>query len=654
MKFPFFVGIAILSFVSPIFAAPTATAKPAQQKAAQARLDEALLDAVMADESNAAKRPKILRLLARGAKPSSGAFGQAIQYGDLAVLEAFARAKAPLPSRPFPYVDGQFQNAEGIYRWLLRHGAKPDFDALDTAMQAKRAPDKLLRLLLDAGADPNARGWWTYFADDKVWATPLMVAAHWAGTPGYSGAQFSDGRMIKMLLARGARINDRTKDGRNALDFALVEDFEAPTNARVLLEQGAEVRPSLGPRLLQIAAGCNFPSIIDELDKRKLLPTKLSIVGLHLPTGSGIVRKLLAHGADPNEADDKGWTTLHAAAEASEFESVKALLDAGANIEAKGVNPSIAGTMLEDATPLFFADAQNFSEHQLKNNPAMRLLLERGADPNARDKNGVTPLIFAALGRDRGFGSEEAARLLCAHGADVTAKDKGGSNALHYAVSWSDAQWVSVTQTLLQTNSTPEFLEARDAGGNTAFLVAVASQGKLIRTEEQGQFFRFPILDAMLRSRADKGARDSDGNGAYHLAQEADGRLDVLLAAKVPGLDIPNNEGATPLFKACWNGEVEVARWLLHHGANPDRAAKNGLSARQVANCPMEVGAFPIMSSSEKLNLDRNLEQYLGKPELVRMFRKQMSAQLKPQVDKSRKHIAALIQRIKPKPTRTP
>jgi ankyrin repeat protein len=56
-------------------------------------------------------------------------------------------------------------------------------------------------------------------------------------------------------------------------------------------------------------------------------------------------------------------------------------------------------------------------------------LLESGADPNARDDNGFTPLHFAA-----GAANHEVAKLLLAAGADVNAADSDGNSPLSNAV----------------------------------------------------------------------------------------------------------------------------------------------------------------------------------------------------------------------------
>lgn len=62
--------------------------------------------------------------------------------------------------------------------------------------------------------------------------------------------------------------------------------------------------------------------------------------------------------------------------------------------------------------------------------PTAKLLLDLGADVNAPDTLGFTPLHFAACD-----GKEELLGLLLAHGADVSRRDDDGWTALHCAAS---------------------------------------------------------------------------------------------------------------------------------------------------------------------------------------------------------------------------
>ena len=57
------------------------------------------------------------------------------------------------------------------------------------------------------------------------------------------------------------------------------------------------------------------------------------------------------------------------------------------------------------------------------------LLSSPGADVNARDERGSTPLLEAAR-----YGHDDICRILIANGADIKAKDKDGKTALMLAV----------------------------------------------------------------------------------------------------------------------------------------------------------------------------------------------------------------------------
>jgi ankyrin repeat protein len=93
--------------------------------------------------------------------------------------------------------------------------------------------------------------------------------------------------------------------------------------------------------------------------------------------------KLIAEGADVNAADLEGLTPLHAAASRDSVEVVRILLDAGAEVDAR----SNTGD-----TPLYNA-VRNTTPAAVS---IMRLLRERGADPTIANEKGATPLRFVS------------------------------------------------------------------------------------------------------------------------------------------------------------------------------------------------------------------------------------------------------------------
>jgi ankyrin repeat protein len=95
-------------------------------------------------------------------------------------------------------------------------------------------------------------------------------------------------------------------------------------------------------------------------------------------------------------------------------DTVKVLLDSGADVNTQARNAM-------KVRPIHAASAAGQIE-------VVRLLIERGADVNARQQSGFTPLHEAAL-----TGKLEFARLFLDHGADINAKNDDGKTSLSIA-----------------------------------------------------------------------------------------------------------------------------------------------------------------------------------------------------------------------------
>ena len=93
------------------------------------------------------------------------------------------------------------------------------------------------------------------------------------------------------------------------------------------------------------------------------------------------------------------------------FDGVKTLIDAGADVNAKDK---------DGETPLCYQT----------NVKVVKALIDAGADVNAKDKDGKTPLMKAIL-----LSNVDVVKTLIDAGADVNAKDKDGKTALEMAES---------------------------------------------------------------------------------------------------------------------------------------------------------------------------------------------------------------------------
>jgi len=91
-----------------------------------------------------------------------------------------------------------------------------------------------------------------------------------------------------------------------------------------------------------------------------------------------------------------------------------------------------------------------------------RLLLDKGAQLEAKSSGGSTPLNFAS-----GHGHIEIVRLLCDRGADVEARCNRGWRPLHWAAYFGH---MSVVKELIEERNAE--INARDGNGRTALRVA--------------------------------------------------------------------------------------------------------------------------------------------------------------------------------------
>ncbi len=158
----------------------------------------------------------------------------------------------------------------------------------------------------------------------------------------------------------------------------------------------------------------------------------------------------------------------------------------------------------------------------------VRKFLERGANPNTRDRFGWT-LLHAAAGN----GHLEVARLLLEHGADVNARSEDGGTPLHFAA----------------FNGHPE------------------------------------VARLLLEHGAEVNAKDEDGATPLHYAA-FNGHTDVARLLLEHGAEVNARDekyGATPLHFAAFNGHTDVAKLLLEHGADVNAKDKDGRTPADVA-----------------------------------------------------------------------
>lgn len=146
-----------------------------------------------------------------------------------------------------------------------------------------------------------------------------------------------------------------------------------------------------------------------------------------------MIEYLLSRGADPNtQTNENGASVLAGLAYVNELECVRILLRARAHPN-RGRDES-------GETPLHHA----LTKDEADRTPLVKLLLDHGADPNARTKPGIPSCNFWRDARTRGetplhraaaFSPRETIELLLAAGADRALRDVNGDSPLGWA-SW--------------------------------------------------------------------------------------------------------------------------------------------------------------------------------------------------------------------------
>jgi ankyrin repeat protein len=154
-----------------------------------------------------------------------------------------------------------------------------------------------------------------------------------------------------------------------------------------------------------------------------------------------IARILLDRGADVNAKDVAGHTPLHLAASGGYSDTVRILLDRGADVNARS---SIQQTRVAEIHRFGLGQPPVTQPKDAKGRPYV--LLGAGV-PRVTYKPGVTFGEYTPLYHASKNGHADTVRILLNRGADVNAKEHNGDTALHGAAS---AGHIDVVRLLLE------------------------------------------------------------------------------------------------------------------------------------------------------------------------------------------------------------
>jgi uncharacterized protein len=443
----------------------------------------ALIDAVKSSNREAV-RALLQQKAAVNAREADGttAVHWAVVNGDADVVDALIHAGADVNSANqqgvTPLALAASNGNAPITDRLIHAGADARAAAVDgttvlmTAARTGAAP--VIRSLIDHGADVNAR-------EHRLGETALM----WAAAEDHADA-------VALLLARGADANaasDATTfpryvfgDGIVALSARLPRGGWSPL--MYAARQGA-VRGAT-----ELAKG---GADLDAADPDGTTALVLAIENAH----NDVAARLLEYGADPNIVDTTGTGALYAAVEMDRLgeapgrpapkvtgidgvELVRVLLEYGADPNAR-LNAPVLQRHHSGGDAALGAGATPFLRAAKDGDVAvMQLLLAHGADAHLTTTNQTTAVMFAAGTAGGGLGASvrattadrlNAITLCLQHGVDIDAVNDAGQTALHVAVSSSD-------EIVLLLAKRHARLDIKDKQGRTPLDIATGVGGR--------------------------------------------------------------------------------------------------------------------------------------------------------------------------------
>ncbi|HES58350.1 MAG TPA: hypothetical protein ENO21_02860, partial [Firmicutes bacterium] len=280
-------------------------------------------------------------------------------------------------------------------------------------------------------------------------------------TPLHTAIGNQNDMAVAVLREAGATVDLAAAAGLN----------ESETLSQFYRQSGyVEAHPGEATRAITLAAINGHVQVVDDLLAQGARPTLCDMARLGY---IGEMRKLIDSGADVNEVIGNRDTPLNYAAAYGQNEAVRLLVESGADLNGHGYRnrtPIACATrddhfdtlrlLLELGAdpdePVFFGGT---ALHWATDYESARALIDAGADINARSDDGRTPLMHAVqTSQSLRRGDTGVVQLLIDSGADLDLQDDRGSAAVHEAVGIGPDVSNQPLRQILEAGATPDLV----------------------------------------------------------------------------------------------------------------------------------------------------------------------------------------------------
>ena len=292
-------------------------------------------------------------------------------------------------SDTWPFLAAVYRGDEATVRQMLSRDpslARAEYAYLQPLHYAVRGGRiEMVRLLLDAGADPLAEGWSGKFGEEIRDDTPL--------------ARARDRELTEIVAILEAAAGDKPRSTAEERKAPPTPERELEDEMMRICHRGhiraavamIERHPGIAQAGLYEAVHQNHPDLVKILLERGAKATTpwrwacwytpLMHSLRYSKPRYDIAQLLVDHGVDPNETNGMGMTALHIVAGQGTVDAARWLLDRGADIHPRDRE--------FESTPLSWAARAGRED-------MTRFLLSRGASPvHPDDEQWATPIAWA-------------------------------------------------------------------------------------------------------------------------------------------------------------------------------------------------------------------------------------------------------------------